>query len=264
MIIDVHTHVSPDKIAGKVEAGLRTKGLPVCGPITLSGLKRHMLECGLEAAITFCIAEKPSVVGPANDFIIGLNDGKSLYGFGTILPDVDNPVSEVRRLRDNGIKGIKFHASFQGHGVCDESMFPIYEEMGSDMVAFFHSGKDPADPDKPALTTPRGISSLKSLFPGLTIVAAHLGGHDMLDDVKKWILGKDIYIDTSWTPDIRAVSPELVMDIIKHHGISRVLFGTDYPTVSDPKVEIEWLRNLPLSDKERAMLFHDNAATLLK
>lgn len=264
MTIDSHTHISPDKIASKVEAGLRSKGLPVCGPMTLAGLKRHMLDCRLEAAITFCVAEKESVVKAANDFIISVNDGKSIYGFGTILPGIDNPEAEVRRLRDNGIKGIKFHASFQGTGVCDEAMFPIYEEMGNDLIAYFHSGKDPVAPEKPALTTPQGISKLKSLFPRLTIVAAHLGGHDMLDDVKQWILGKDIYIDTSWTPNILAVSPELVTEIVRQHGIRRVLFGTDYPTVSGPKVEIEWLKRLPLKDGEKARLFHDNAAELLK
>lgn len=263
MITDFHTHVAPDKIAARVEEGLRKKGLPLRGPMTLSGLKNHMRACGILSAITFCVAEKASVVKPANDFIMGLNDGKSIHGFGTVLPDIEDPRAEVRRLRDNGIKGIKFHALFQEQGACDESMFPVYEEMGDDMVAVFHSGRDPSELDKPARTTPEGIARIKSLFPKLKIVAAHLGGHDMLDDVKKHILGKDIYLDTSWTPDIRTVAPDVFMDIVGHHDTKRILFGTDYPTVGDPVAAIEWLKRLPLSNKDKVRIFHDNAAELL-
>lgn len=267
MIIDVHTHIYPDKIAEKVMEGLKagTEGrIPFCGPMTLSGLLHHMERCGIKAAVTFCVAERAKVVKPANDFIINVTDNKRIIGFGTILPEVEDSRGEIRRLKEKGIKGIKFHPLFQDLGAYDERLFPIYEEMGEEMIAFFHSGRDPADPDKPPRTTPEGIARLKELFPRLKIVAAHLGGFEMLEEVEKWILGKDIYIDTSWTPNIQSIEPSLFLKIIRNHGIDKVLFGTDYPTTTEPKSQIEWLMNLPLTEEEKERIFYKNAQELLK
>jgi hypothetical protein len=267
MIIDVHTHIYPDKIAGKVEEGLKTERgnkIPLCGPMTLGGLFNHMKRCGIEIALTFCVAEREKVVKSANDFIIGVTDNKRIIGFGTILPDVDDPRGEIRRLKEKGIKGIKFHSLFQELGAYDERLFPVYEEMGEEMIAFFHSGRDPADLDKPPRTTPEGIAKLKELFPKLKIVAAHLGGFEMLEEVEKWLLGKEIYIDTSWSPNIQSLDPSLFLQIVRNHGTNKVLFGTDYPTTTEPKPQIEWLMKLPLTEEEKERIFYKNAWELLK
>ena len=31
----------------------------------------------------------------ANDFLISITDHRTIFGFGTILPDLENPVAEV-------------------------------------------------------------------------------------------------------------------------------------------------------------------------
>lgn len=263
-IIDTHTHIYPDKIAGRIEADVsNNKHFPMAGHMTLSGLKDNMKVCGIQTSVAFCVAEKPAVVKSANDFIVSVTDNKEIIGFGTIVPGIDDVVAEVLRLKSHGIKGIKFNALFQESGAADESFFPVYEAMGADMVAYFHSGKDPARMEIPAKTTPRVLSDIKSRFPKLKIVGAHLGGFGMLDDVKKWILGKDIYIDTSWMPGTQALDKVVFTDIVKNHGIEKVLFATDYPTVLDPVEGIKWIQALPLTERQKAQIFHDNAAKLL-
>ncbi|HSR12741.1 MAG TPA: amidohydrolase, partial [Thermodesulfobacteriota bacterium] len=111
-MIDSHTHIYPDKIAAKVAAGIKGH-FPLQGDFTLGDLKGYMKRYGIEAVVTFCVADRPQAVAAANDFLIGITDNRTIFGFGTILPGMDDPVAEVKRIHARGLKGIKFHSLFQ-------------------------------------------------------------------------------------------------------------------------------------------------------
>lgn len=267
MIIDAHTHIYPDKIAIKVVEAARThlgESIPFIGDFTLADLKNVLKSSGIDAAIAFCVAEKPKIVKSANDFMIDATDNKTIIGFGTIHPDMEDPVDEVRRIKGHGLKGIKFHALFQLASATDEKFFPVYREMEKlGMIAYFHVGRDPGDPSLPAMTNSESISSVREHFPQLKIVAAHHGGLYELEEADKWIYGKDIYIDTSWSPNVQALDPKKVAGIIKKHGADKILFGSDYPTTTDIAAQMAWLKNLPLGPEAQDLIFEKNARRLL-
>jgi hypothetical protein len=52
------------------------------------------------------------------------------------------------------------------------------------------------------------------------------------------------------------------VDILRAHGAQRVLFGTDSPW-GDQAATLADIRALPLTDDERRLVFHENAARLL-
>ncbi len=266
-MIDTHTHIFPDKIAPKVAERFRAwagSATALSGDFTLQDLKTYMKRCSIEAVITFCVAERPEVVVPANDFLLEIMDNRTIFSFGTILPSMKDPVGEVRRIHGGGIKGIKFHSLFQPIRAGDENLFLIYEAMDkAGMIAYFHVGKDPADPSLPPGTGPQDIAHLKERFPNLKIVAAHFGGLFMLEEARKWIVGKDIYLDTCWAPSIQSLRSEEVVDFIRQHGPEKVLFATDYPSTTDPIPQIKWFKGLPLQEKEKQMIFRENARRLL-
>lgn len=262
-MIDSHTHIYPDKIAAKVAATVRDV-FPLAGDFTLKDLKAYMKRCDMEAVVTFCVAERPEVVVAANNFLIEINDNQTIFSLGTILPDMKDPVGEVKRIKEKGIKGIKFHSVFQPIRGGDENLFPIYDAMAkAGMIAYFHVGKDPIHPSHPPGTGPQDIAHLKERFPALKIVAAHFGGLFMLDEARKWIIGKDIYIDTCWGPNIQSLKPDVVIDLIRQHGVEKVLFATDYPSTTDPVPQIRWWKDLPLPEKEKQLIFRENARRLL-
>lgn len=266
-MIDTHTHIYPDKIAPKVVQRLQaTAGdhIPLAGDFTLKDIKAYMKRCAIEAVVTFCVAERPEVVGAANNFLIEINDNQTLFSFGTILPNMEDPVGEVRRIKGKGIKGIKFHSLFQPIRARDENLFPIYGAMAQEgMIAYFHVGKDPANPSHPPGTGPQDIAHLKERFPSLKIVAAHFGGLFMLDEARKWIIGRDIHIDTCWGPNIQSLRSDEVIDLIRQHGVEKVLFATDYPSTTDPVPQIKWFKDLPLQEEEKQLIFRENARRLL-
>ena len=138
MIIDFHTHICPDKVAMKMEEKVKEAlgdTMPFCGPITYSGLLNHMEKCEIEKAVTFCVADREKAVRPANDFVISVADNKKIIGFGTIVPDMKDAVGEVKRIEMEGIKGIKFHSLFQDITPFNEKLYPIFEEMGENIIA---------------------------------------------------------------------------------------------------------------------------------
>ena len=266
-MIDTHTHIFPDKIAAKAARRFQAAvgdAIPLAGDFTLRDLKAYMKRCGIEAVVTFCVGERPEVVVPANNFLIEIMDNQTIFSFGTILPNMEDPVGEVRRIQGKGIKGIKFHSLFQPIRARDENLFPIYDAMAeAGMIAYFHVGKDPVNPSHPPETGPQDVAHLKERFPALQIVAAHFGGLFMLDEARKWIIGRDIYIDTCWGPNIQGLKADLVVDLIRQHGAGKVLFATDYPATSDPVPQIRWFKDLPVEEKEQQLIFRENARRLL-
>jgi uncharacterized protein len=266
-MIDSHTHVFPDKVAPKIVEKFRTAigdAIALTGDFTVKDIKAYMKRCGIEAVVTFCIAEKPEVVVAANNFLIEINDNRTIFSFGTILPNMEDPVGEVRRIKEKGLKGIKFHSLFQPIRAKDENLVPIYDAMTqAGMIAYFHVGKDPVHPSHAPGTGPQDIARLRERFPALKIVAAHFGGLFMLDEARKWIIGKDIYIDTCWGPNIQSLQADVVVDLIRQHGAEKVLFATDYPSTTDPGPQIKWFKELPLEEKEKELIFQENARRLL-
>lgn len=85
----------------------------------------------------------------------------------------------------------------------------------------------------------------------------------MLEEARQWIIGKNFYIDTCWTPNMQSLHPDEVLQIIRAHGAEKVLFATDYPSTDDPAPQIQWFKNLPLGKAEKELIFRENALRLL-
>ena len=99
-------------------------------------------------------------------------------------------------------------------------------------------------------------------FPGLRIVAAHLGGLKMAEDVLEAVAGQaDIYMDTAYCAE-PWLDKGLLKEIIRTHGSERILFGSDYPWHL-PSQEISLIRSLDISEEEKEMILGENARRLL-
>jgi predicted TIM-barrel fold metal-dependent hydrolase len=264
MIIDTHTHVYPDKIAQAVEEMTRQNVADeekLYGHMTINGLLSSMGNSGVDISVAFCIAERPGVVVAANDFIIKSCDNNRLFGLGTLHPDFEDCEAEINRLRSNGIKGIKWNSLFQGFQLDEERMFRLYELMGDDMIAYFHMGRGTGIHTEHSNSTPDKMVKVLEAFPRMKVVAAHFGGLKMIEEARKYLVGKNLYLDTSWNPTVSELDPRLIAEIIKEHGPHKILFATDYPSC-DPEREIEAISRLPLSDDEKELIFWKNANEL--
>ena len=71
MRIDIHTHISPDRIAPPVLEGMTAQfGYPAVGVNTIDGIKAHMRASGVDKSVVLGVVERVDHVKPANDWLI--------------------------------------------------------------------------------------------------------------------------------------------------------------------------------------------------
>lgn len=254
-IIDFHTHAYPPKVAGKAVQFLNDYYHIRCqGDGTLENLLDSARSAGVGTVVVHAVATKPSQVEDVNNWIAA-HASAHVIGFGTIHPGYAHIPEELRRIRRLGLHGLKLHPDFQHYNANDPSMDAVYENVQGDLPVLLHAGDVNTD-----FSSPWRIADIVDRFPRLTVIAAHLGGYSEWDEAEKHLIGKRLYIDTS--SSIWALPPERVVRIIRRHGVRRVLFGTDYP-LTFHKEELARFMALPLTEEERRMILHDNAARLL-
>jgi predicted TIM-barrel fold metal-dependent hydrolase len=265
MIVDFHTHIFPHMIAEEILANTEENlELPAKALGTKKDIIDHMNISGTDISIVLAAAPEPKFVKKTNDWLLSVRDERIQF-FGTVLPDLDDWEEELMRLKKEDVKGIKFNALIQKIRPDDEKMFPIYEKMMEEnMVALFHAGASQKDRNHPEkiLATPERISKVIDTFPGLKVISAHFGGNHVLDQMKEHLLGKNVYLDTSYPPDIYSLDPKLTTSIIQKHGAERILFGTDYPWETQAR-GIQYIRSLDLTEMEKALILGENARRIL-
>jgi len=260
-IIDSHCHIFPDKIALRAsQATGDFYNIPMSYDGTVRSLIKSGNRIGVSKYVVHSTATKKEQVSSINNFIFETISAYDCFiGFGTLSKDMDKAGirSEVEKIISRGLKGIKLHPDFQDFNIDDEKVFAIYETCEGRLPILFHVGDERYDRSSPA----RLAKTLKR-FPGLTAIAAHLGGYQRWDEALETIIGnKNVYIDTCSSLPI--ISKEKAVDIIRKHGYERVMFGTDYP-MWDHKEEKERFDSLELTEIEREAIFSKNAKRLLK
>ncbi|MEZ0537993.1 amidohydrolase family protein [Caldicellulosiruptoraceae bacterium PP1] len=261
MIIDFHTHCFPDDLAQRAMKKLsQNSSLSYYHNGTVNGLKEVAKKAKIDKCIVLPIATKPEQTQTINRWVKSIQD-ECIISFGTIHPKYQNWQDEINWLKENNFKGIKFHPDYQDFFVDSKEMFPIYDAIiQCGMIMIFHCGVDVAF-NPPYHCTPDRLINLLNEFQDAKIVAAHMGGYRFFSDVQKYLIGKNVYLDTSFFFGEEYVGN--IEDILKKHGIEKILFATDSPW-KDQAREIEYIRNLRLTDDEKDMILGKNAMRLLE
>lgn len=261
MVIDFHVHCFPDELAKRAIpklAGLA--GIPARLNGTVSDLEKSMTKAGVALSVIQHIATKPSQTRSVNDYAASIC-GPRLYSFGTLHPDYDDWKSEIDRIKELGLKGIKFHPDYQEFFVDDTRVFPIYEKVfEADFTVLFHAGYDIGLP-APHHCTPERLSHVLDAFPGARIIAAHMGGQSMWNAVEEYLVGRDLYFDTSYSQ--KFMDKSQFLRIIKSHSPKKILFATDSPW-ADQSEDIDEMMSSGLEKPVLDDILYNNAANLLK
>ena len=259
MVIDIHTHAWPEKVSQKARASLESYYTVQCvGDPTVATLRSFMDQNNIDVSVICAVASRPEQVLSINDWLFSINDPR-VKVFASLHPEYSGWEEELRRIEDKG-SGIKFQPSFQSFFVDDEAVFPVYEAIEKTRLpVLFHSGDELA-PQLTIRATPERLLKVRRQFPGLTMIAAHLGGFRQWEEVKATLLGTDIYLDTS--ASFGYIPEEDARYILSHHRRDRVLFGTDFPFFNQKK-DLDYLDKLGLESSQKEMILSSNARELL-
>ncbi|HBE79178.1 MAG TPA: amidohydrolase [Firmicutes bacterium] len=262
MVIDIHTHAFPDDLAEKALSTLLANLDNLYTPVsngTISGLLKNMNEWNIDISVVQPIVTKQSQTQKTNEWASSIHSDR-MISFGSIYPHTDNYKRDIDLVVGLGLKGLKFHAEYQNFSIDDQKMFKIYDyALSKGLIILHHGGADPGMP-KPYKSSPRQFARIIDAMKGGIIVAAHLGGHAQWDDVEKYLVGKNIYLDTSM--GFEYFPNDQFLRIVKNHGADKILFASDSPW-SNAKTEVEHLRALPLLESEKKNILGENAKRLL-
>jgi uncharacterized protein len=176
---------------------------------------------------------------------------------------------EARRLVENyGIKGFKFHPTFQGFYPNDRSAYVLYEAIvEAGVPALFHTGQTGVGAGMPGgngmrlkYSNPMHLDDVAVDFPDMKIILAHPSFPWQEEALAVATHKPNVYIDLSgWSPKyFPAILVQYANTILK----KKMLFGSDWPAILPDR----WLNDfeeLNIKPEVRPLILKENARELL-
>ena len=266
MIIDFHTHTFPEKIAAQALHKLaEISGTTPHLNGTEAALIKSMEENGVTYSVMLPVATKPQQVVDINNHAIeanakALEEGGGLLSFGAMHCSYENYREELKRIKTAGLKGIKLHHDYTNIYFDEERSLNVIQEAFMDgLIVMIHAGNDPVSKDVHYCQPDRIAKGLDKLAGG-KLIASHFGGLMNLEDAKKYLAGRDIYIDTSMSYHYYGF--EALREMIQMHAPDKILFGTDSPW-EDQGTGLRMLKSMSLTDEMIYKITEENPRRLL-
>jgi predicted TIM-barrel fold metal-dependent hydrolase len=278
MIIDFHTHIFAPRI--NENRGNYIDRDPCFAALysdkkaklaTAEELIESMDRDGVDISVVVNIGwSSHELCAETNDYIL---ESVSRYpdrlvGFCAVQPNSTNEtLKEVERCVKGGAKGIgELRPDTQQIDLNDEKITGSFAEalLKHSLILLVHAS-EPAGHKYPGkgTVTPEILYPFIAAYPDITVVCAHWGGglpfYELMPEVGKAL--KNTYYDTAASPFL--YSPRIYSQISRLVGAEKILFGSDYPLLSQERL-IKEIRASDLSEDEKGLVLSRNARRLLR
>lgn len=287
MIIDIHAHTSNRPL----------RNLHVA-TATVNDLERLAKEFGVIKIVLMATYFPFKGTGVYNYDLLNRISGHDLFlPFGSLdaMNNISAGLVELRLLAQEGkLAGLKLYAGYQNFDLASDEMNQFYQiALDYNLPVAIHSGElhhccpkndngvrtciikngcCPIDDFSP-LAQPNNIVRAVRKFPAVKFIFCHLSNPFFADLRQVMCECPNVYTDISgqFLSDSYESTDEykqLIVDEIKRfldlpHGMSRVLFGTDFP-IQSYNDSIELIESLGLTNTEKAMIYYHNAIKFLE
>jgi predicted TIM-barrel fold metal-dependent hydrolase len=277
VIIDFHTHVFPPDIKKNRKKYIERDPCfailysdPKAKIATAEELIAGMDEASVDISVILNIGwTTHELCVETNDYIIDAVSRypRRLVGFCAVQPNSPKAaVAEIERCAKAGIRGVgEMRPDVQLFDLGDEMiMAPLAEVLKERKLILLLHSSEPIGHDYPGkgIVFPDVLYPFISSFPDLTIVCAHWGGglpfYALMPEVKK-AMG-NVYFDSAASPFL--YTPEVYQQVIKLVGADKVLFGSDYPLLTQGRLLNE-IETLDLTEETKNLVLAGNALRLL-
>lgn len=261
-VIDIHTHAFPDGLAKRAMKSLTESSnwKPFLDG-RIKSLVKSMDKADIDVSVVCTIATKPEQAEGILQWCKEIRSER-IEPFPSVHPDQPGAAEFVACIAEEGFVGIKLHPLYQQFAGDEERVLPIYRAAAeAGLAVAIHCGHDVSWDDTVSLAAPYRFRNALAAVPGLKLIATHMGGFRMWDESAASLVGQDCYLETSFSLD--RLEPARAIEMIRAHGVDKVLFGTDSPW-ADQKAEIQRLRTLGLEPAEVDKILFTNAARLLR
>ena len=261
MLIDLHTHLFPEAIAGRtLEKLAKISQFTYHTDGTAAGNLKAAADWKVDYQVVLQIATKPGQQHTINQYALQLQQTHpKLLCFDSVHPLDPQALEELDWIKQSGLYGVKLHPAYQSVHVGDPVCFPLYERMEQlGLPVLIHAGIDPLVAENFAPASE--LAQVAAAFPQLVIIAAHMGAMRDPADAKLLLPYENIYFDTAMSSIVLA--KEDYFQLIRQKGADHILFGTDCPWNTAP-AEKAYLLELGLTKQELSLIFWKNACRIL-
>lgn len=274
MIIDIHTHTFPEKIAESAIEHMekdivKGQGFEVkCARIpTFQGLSDSTKKAGMDLSVVCPVATNVRQPEKINRLAAELNekmDETGVFSFGAIHPECENYKEIIDDIVAMDLRGIKLHPDYQKMFFDDEKYIRVMDYAANKGLGIIvHAGEDVGLPDTIHCTPDMILNVWKHIQPE-KLILAHMGGWRLWDEVEEKIVGLPLYLDTAVVLNSKfpvKLSSEQFRRMVRNHGADKILYGTDSPWYEQAQA-LNDFENAHLGEKEKKLILGENANRL--
>lgn len=276
VIIDLHTHIfAPDVVEHRASYLRRDPCFaelysdPKAKLATAEDLIASMDRCGIDmsAAVNIGWASHELCV-QTNDYILeaATRYPNRLIPFCSIQPRTAEAPGELDRCAAAGAQGVgEMRPDIQQFDVTDpDTMDPVVNAAVEHGLIFLTHSSEPVGHHYPGkgTVTPDMLYRFISRYPQLKVICAHWGGglpfYALMPEVAEVM--RNSHFDTAATHLL--YKPSVFQTVLDLVGAHRILFGSDFPLVSQSRAA-DYVRSLDLDPKAAEAILGANAQRLL-
>jgi Predicted metal-dependent hydrolase of the TIM-barrel fold len=277
MVIDFHTHIVPPRVKTNrqdyihADSNFATIYSHAKAKLaTAEDIIAAMDKDGVDISVVLNYGwSTQALCIEINDYILEsvARYPKRLVGFCSVVPSEDEAVlREVERCIKGGAKGIgelRLDDQLKKNN-WRELLSPLIESVINHNILLMTHASEPVGHQYPGkgIATPDLLYALITAFPELKLVCAHWGGglpfYTLMPEVKTAL--KNVYFDTAISPFL--YSPQVYGHVVQLVGAEKILFGTDYPVISQHRF-LKEINALDLSADIKSKILSGNAKKLL-
>jgi predicted TIM-barrel fold metal-dependent hydrolase len=270
-LVDFHFHVTTaDEYTDWFLEWLRDYG----GEATLAHL-RHVLsspgamldyldEQGVDYAVALAETNPLTTGTCPNERVADFcRASDRLIPFANVNPYVTADLAgELRHcVNDLGCRGLKLYPTYQHFYVNDARLYPLYDEAQRlGVPVMIHTGSSVFRGSRLKYGDPLYVDDVVVDFPALTMIMAHSGRGFWYDAAFFMAqLHEHVYMEITGLP------PQKLLQYFPNleRNADKIIFGSDWPSVTDIKANVAAIRSLEIREQSKAKILGGNAARLL-
>lgn len=278
MVVDFHTHIFPPQVRGRRADYCRRDpafaemyGGPEAQIATAEDLLASMeaAEVDTSVALGFAWSEQ-ELCREHNEYLLeaAARSNGRLVPFCTMQPRAgDEALADIERCVRGGARGLgELRPESQGYSLDDGAGDVLAgAAVHHDLVLLFHVS-EPVGHDYPGKGG-LGLDAFYrfvSCYEGLRAVGAHWAGglpfYALMPEVK--VALANVHVDTAATPFL--YDPAIYRQVADLLGAERILFGSDYPLISQQRQRQAIEDGLGDDEDGKRLILGDNARRLLR
>jgi hypothetical protein len=266
MIVDAHTHISPDRRSIPSEwreaatAYMLRTGVKVTHYGTAEDLARRIDENKIDKVclLPVCSFKEHKKMVELNNFVASaMRDNPKFEGFASVNPHLSSAGRELERaVVELGLKGLTIDPNSQRFRLSDDNLWSLLEVAKTLDIPITVHAEYSSEIENKFFSADEANETVFS-FPDVNFIFTQMARNNKNQKLPKVYPEKNVYYDTSHS------SAEIISAIIEELGTENIVYGSDFKYNFYPSYEVEKIVNLEISDEVKEKILWRNVSKLL-